>query len=128
MKIQIIKILSGLPSLIEFQSIYGIGRAIWAEGIPQQSAYYIVEYTLLETFRWEQTIIANDGGNMTIGYQEGTLILCGELEHVDEDNIGWFRVGESLMLIEIEASKKYNSTPRFVKILSKQAILHDTHI
>ena len=59
MQIHVTKLLSDSHEhvLVEFQSPYGIGRALWADGIPQLLKSYNVEYEIPEILVWDQTIV-----------------------------------------------------------------------
>ena len=130
MRIQVIKMLSDLPTrpLIEFQSAYGIGRACWAEGVPHLFQDYDVEFEIPEMLVWGQTIVSHEEETIAVTHQENALLLSGQLESADEEGTGCVRVGESIILIEIEARKEDSPAPRFVRVVSKQAILYDTNI
>jgi hypothetical protein len=129
MRVQVIKILSDHPKepLVEFQSPYGIGRAIWAESVPELFQDYNVEYEIPETLVWGETIVRMDKETMAITYEENVLLLYGQLEHVDEDGLGIVRLGESTILVEIEALEKGFPLNSYVRLFSKQAVLYDTH-
>ena len=121
MRIQVIKIFSGLPKqpLIEFQSAYGIGRAHWAEGLPPLFKDYDVEFEIPDTLVWGQTIVSHDEETIAVIHQENTLLLYGKLEHRDKDGTGCVRIGTSIILIEMEATKESSPAHRFVQIVSK---------
>ncbi len=129
MRVQVIKILSDHPKepLVEFQSPYGIGRAIWAESVPELFQDYNVEYEIPETLVWGETIVRMDEETMAITYEENVLLLYGQLEHVDEDGLGIVRLGESTILVEIEALEKGFPLNSYVRLFLKQAVLYDTH-
>ena len=127
MRIQVIRLLSDIPKqpLVEFQSAYGIGRAHWAGNIPQLFTDYNVEFEIPEMLIWDETIISHDEGPLAVTHQENALLLSGKLESIDEYNICYVRIGESIILVEVAEKREYNPTPCFVRIASKQAILYD---
>lgn len=130
MRVQVIKILSDHPKepLVEFQSPYGIGRAIWAESVPELFQDYDVEYEIPETLVWGQTIMQMAEEKIAVTYEESALLLYGQLEHVDQDGLGIVRLGESIILIEIEALEKGFPLNSFVRLSSKQVVLYMIHI
>lgn len=129
MRIQVSRILLELSTspLIEFRSAYGVGRARWAENTPQLFQDYDVEFELAEMLIWGQTIILHTEERMAVAYQDNALLLSGRLE-INEDGIGYLRVGGSLILLEIQAGTACSHAPCFVSVLSKQAMLYDTGI
>jgi hypothetical protein len=129
MQIHVIKLLSDVPmqALVEFQSPYGIGRALWADGIPQLLKNYDVEYEIPETLVWNQTIVHHDEEITAVTYQENALHLYGQLESLEGDGIGCIRLGTSILLVEIEVSEGYQPVLGFVRLISKHARLYNTH-
>ena len=129
MQIHVIKMLSDVPTqaLVEFQSPYGIGRAIWADGIPQLLKSYDVEFEIPETLVWDQTIVRHDEEVTAITYQENALHLYGQLESFQEDGTGCIRLGTSIILVEIEVREGNRPVPSFVQLISKQARLYNTY-
>lgn len=130
MRIQIIKILSNPAkrSLVEFQSAYGVGKAYWAEGVPRLFQDCAVEFEIPERLVWGQTIVPSAKETIAVSYQENALHLFGQLSSVDKDGGGYMRIGEAIVLIEIEETKDYNFAPCFVQIISQQATLYDTNL
>jgi hypothetical protein len=86
-----------------------------------------VEYEIPETLVWNQTIVHRDEEESSVTYQDNALLLCGQLESLQGDGSGCIRLGTSVLIVDIEVREGYQPVPGFVQLISKHALLFDTH-
>lgn len=111
MKIEVVntkKLGESSAVVISFSCAIGEGRARWSTGAePQVGSEWIVEFDLdgeIGDFFPEES----EAGVYSVEAVEGGTRLCGLLESVDPDGVGYLRLREDCLTL-IETSPPYNT-------------------
>jgi hypothetical protein len=128
MKIKIINIegFYNSCSTISFSSEYGNRIARWPEGSPIEGREYIVEIEILDKAEWRINAIKTDKEPFSLKTVDGQTIMVCKVEAIYDYGICDFRVGSSIVALEIEGEPYPVGT--IVEIKTSKLILYDINL
>ena len=89
-------------NIVSFCSEYGSASAIWMGRCPEKNSEYFVEIEIPEKLKWEKHIVVATEHSYALGSFSEGIYFVGVLEGVGEDGCCCLRVGDSIVLLEIE--------------------------
>ncbi|EIT83732.1 hypothetical protein A374_18970 [Fictibacillus macauensis ZFHKF-1] len=128
MKIKIIKN-EGIYNdqmVVSFSSEFGDGKASWNGENPVEGREYYVELEIPDTVEWRKDVSKSDKKQYCIKNNgDSTIIVC-EVETFFEYGCCNFRIGTSIVTLEIVGELYPKGT--FVEISTENLILYDTNL
>ena len=89
--------------LVQFVSEYGVGFGIWnGNKKPVEKADYNIELDITDTLKWGKDVELSKNNSFKIVTTEGAIILTGKVEKIYGDGMIDFRLGSSLIQLELE--------------------------
>ncbi|MCK6207079.1 hypothetical protein KZX50_16675 [Bacillus infantis] len=128
MKIKIIRIegLGNSHSTLSFSSEYGNGQARWPEGSPIEGREYFVEIEISDKAVWGKNVIKSEKEPFSLKTENGQTIMVCEVEAIYDYGICNFRMGSSIVALEIEGAPCPVGT--IVEIKTDKLVLYDMNL
>lgn len=112
--------------VVSFTSEFGGGKARWNGEKPIEGREYFVELEILDTVEWGKDVIKSDKEQYCIKSNGISTIIVCEVETLFEYGCCDFRIGSSIVTLEIEGEPYPEGT--FVEISSQDLILYDINL
>lgn len=88
---------------IVFSSTAGRGRGIWSKGVPTTGRSYDVELDVNEPVKIGINATLSDSEQCSISTREEKVVLCGNVESVDDDGMVYLRLStDCIIMLESE--------------------------
>src|SRR4051812_23336524 len=126
MLVKIISVNDKRPPGVEvtFSTRYGMGKGVWMNEPPSVGHEYHIELDIDEKVALLNVITQKSSRDFAIRQENSGLILQGEIEAVEFDNICTLRLGDSILLIEVTGPVPSPGT--FVRFAIQDLLLFDT--
>ncbi len=103
MQLTIEKVIDAQSGQVEFNSEFGQARGRWSGTLPVPGQTYYVELDVDKVLTCGSDLVAVGDGHQTSIHCEGdSAILVGLLERVEDDGVAILRLGQSVIMLEIE--------------------------
>ena len=84
-------------NLVLFSTNFGDAKAFWEGEEPIANREYQVEVDINDTLIWHKDILKDDIGNYSIQLENNLILICGNLDSVDDDGYAVLRIGENII-------------------------------
>jgi len=89
--------------LVRFATEYGEGFGIWnGNKRPVEKDAYNIELDITDTLKWGKDVVLSKNNGFKIAVTESAIILTGKVEKLYSDGMVDFRLGTSLIQLELE--------------------------
>ncbi|MDQ0271337.1 hypothetical protein [Cytobacillus purgationiresistens] len=112
--------------VVSFTSEFGGGKASWNGENPIEGREYFVELEIPDTVEWRKDVIKSDKEQYCIKSNGNSTIIVCEVETFFEYGCCDFRIGSSIVTLDIEGEPYPKGT--FVEISSQNLILYDINL
>jgi hypothetical protein len=124
MQLTITEVVDSDPVRVGFRSEVGEASGVWSGDSPVPGSRYFVELSVDKVLMYGTSVVAVDEVcQPSIHGVGGRAVLVGHLERIDEDGMGIFRVGDSVMMLEIVGDSV--TTPAWVRVGPVELLLSD---
>lgn len=127
MKIVVIDTFSYLNVLhVKFHSSFGDGTALWSDTAPKIGEIIDVEFDFEEAFSWNINVKPTAEKSSKIKMENSLIQITAELVQADEEGYVALKLGDSIILIELDGPIPQKSG--FVELSATAIQLYPTHI
>lgn len=111
---------------VKFHSPFGSGTALWDGIAPNISEILDVEFDLDEVFSWGKNITPSSEKTPKIAVTADVTYITAELTHGADEECSALRLGDSIILIELDGPTPQESG--FVEVKAARIHLYPTNI
>ncbi|AMS18770.1 hypothetical protein AYK59_01150 [Pseudomonas synxantha] len=127
MNIKLIDVISDQNILsVRFNSPFGNGVALWSSSTPEIGEDLDVEFELNEVFFWKKNIIPSLKKTPQITFTNDTHSIIGKLIQDKDDGCAALKLGDSIILIELDEPIKEECD--FVELKVNSIHLYPTNV
>lgn len=127
MKIVVFDTFSYLNVLhVKFHSPFGDGTALWSDTAPKIGEIIDAEFDVEEIFSWNINMKPTSEKSSKIKMKDSLIQITAELVQADEDGCAALKLGDSIILIELDGPIPQKSG--FVELSATAIQLYPTHI
>ncbi|HLZ63566.1 MAG TPA: hypothetical protein VKR06_42065 [Ktedonosporobacter sp.] len=112
--------------LVEFQTCFGDGNALWVGQNPILGNSYVVEIEIPGKLSWGEHILKCNQEESKIENKGDYICLTGILLSVEENGFSVMKIENNLVLLE--AVGKSFEKGIFIEVMAKNIIVYDTNI